>query len=83
MARETLEPALDEIQASSPRNLYLPHEWYSSSPWRWLYAIKKQPHVGTWTFILVREDVRIFESKEARDAEIIRLEQLEQVGAQA
>ena len=83
MVRETLEPVLDEIQASPPLNLYLPHEWFSPSAWVWLYAIKKQPRVGAWTFIQDGDDVRIFESKAARDAEIIRLEQLEQTDGNA
>ena len=74
---------LGEIQAPQPLNLYLPHEWFSSSTWGWLYAIKKQPRIGTWTFILEGDDVRIFKSKEARDAEITRLTQIEQAGADA
>ncbi len=72
-----------EVLELSLSNLYLPHKWFSSSALNWLYAIKKQPRIGTWTFIHEGDDVRIFESEAARDAEIVRLQQLEQAAATA
>lgn len=83
MSDEVSTSVLGEAQAPQPLNLYVPHQWFSSSSWSWLYAIKKQPRIGTWTFILEGEDVRVFECKEARDVEIARLAQLEQASANA
>ncbi len=65
-----------EAQSSPPLNRYVPHEWYSPSVCRRFYAIKEQSRAGTWKFILKGDDVRGYASKAARDAEIIRLEQL-------
>lgn len=65
------------VQASHPLNRYLPHVWYSYATCCWFFAIKKQPHVGAWAFIQVGDDVHTFQSEAARDAEIVRLEQVE------
>ena len=78
MTKEYLETLVGEVEASPALNVYLPHEWYSFNTSGWLYAIKKQPRVGIWTSIKEGDNVRIFQSEAARDAEIVRLEHFEQ-----
>jgi len=83
MVKHAPKLELGQPLAAVPLNQYLPHKWFSPNTWSWLYAIKKQPQVGTWVFIQEGDNVRIFECEAARDAEIVHLQQLEQAAANA